>query len=738
MQISAHLSKINALIAANAVVSVVAPTGSGKSVGIPAAVASTGARCFVTVPTRTAAISLAEYQRALQTASSPGIDANKLVGYAAEGNIKYGPQTLIAYVTGGHARKKMLSFFSNGKAKAIDFCDVLMVDEVHSGSLDTTIILSLWMTAAMSGVSVPRLVVASATPVPMTIQPTPVVYVVDIPGFPIEYRYLSTDVDHNDSEALFGKAAQITADIHNTTPISTGHVLVFAPGSNEVEAIARDLVRLIKPSDKIATIIPAFSSLKQEDIGLIYKTAAPNERKIIIATNIAEMSITVENIGHVVDTMIEKRAEMSQSGGFRLTTHSISKDSAKQRAGRTGRTRPGICYRLCTNATYEKLEQHRPPEIDRVPIYEPIMELMSAGLEPGEVIRGIDISRVVKTTQLLIKLGMVNYDKKVTEMGHFAPQFPLSVRNSAVLWHWIKHKKEDGKSYAIFPGVVVTALIDCYGPSYFWIPRKKPDVSPEQHAELVLAHKEKYFAKYVGYNDLESAINMWNDLTNAIGGIDGNVRDIARWCKNNSINNKKIRELLMIVGQIVSKLKQLGYNVVLGPFTAAGAIAAMRPFLLDVYSDSVMILNGTSNYYYNPATRDSYRLDTRDAVNGYSRKPPTGVIGLVTAEIETARGRSHFIGFSLDTSVDAAGRDIKPPATRGPRMSISRAKTDTEIVQDKTSQAEIDEGLDLLAQLALQRAPGGEATVGTETVVASTDGLTAISEADLLASLSLD
>src|SRR5690606_10418607 len=151
----------------------------------------------------------------------------------------------IAYITGGHARRKMLSYFSGGTANPIDFCDVLMVDEVHSGSLDTTIVISLWMRAAASGVLVPRLVIASATPVPMTIVPPPAVYTVEIPAFPIEIRYLDHHIDIDDpSGALYSEAAVITSDIHLKTDVNTGHILVFAPGSAEVESIASTLTEI--------------------------------------------------------------------------------------------------------------------------------------------------------------------------------------------------------------------------------------------------------------------------------------------------------------------------------------------------------------------------------------------------------------------------------------------------------------------------------------------------------------
>ena len=670
MQIAPHLPEIIRLISSHPVVSIVAPTGSGKSVGIPAAIGSVGASCFVTVPTRTAALSLTEYQRALQRAADPTANVNKLVGYAAEGNVSYTPETRIAYVTGGHARRKMLSYFSKGAVSPIDFCDVLMVDEVHSGSVDTTVIISLWMTAASAGVKVPRLVIASATPVPMEISPAPVVYTVELAGFPIEYRYINADLDIDDPNGIiYTETAKLAFKIHQTTPIDTGHILIFVSGSSEVEAVTASLNEQIVPNaDKILDIIPAFGALKQEDIALIYKQTAANERKIVIATNIAEMSITIQDIGHVIDTMLEKRAETSQSGGFRLTTHYISKDSAKQRAGRTGRTRSGICYRMCTQERYNSLEEHRPPEIQRIPIYETMMELLDVGLSPANIIHGIDPQRITTAVYLLTKLGMVtttNGVVTVTESGHFSPHFPLSVRNAAFLWQWIQAK------YPIFPGIVVAALIDSYGPSYFWIPRKQQGETMDEYNLKIKQYKEKNFNKYIGHNDLETSLNMWNDLTSTIGGISGGHKTIINWARDNSINNKKIRELLMIIEQSVKTASRLGYEVKIGPFTTNGVMTAARPLLLSVYSDTTLIQRRGFDYF-SPITKEDYKLDNRDAVNQMATNPPLGVIALVTAEIKTQRGVFRLIGFGVDTDKDGLGRPIvirnKPFTPRGPRV----------------------------------------------------------------------
>ena len=692
MLISQHLPAIVNAIHKNPTVFVVAGTGSGKSIGVPAAIAATGSRCFVVVPTRTAAISLAQYQTILQKKVTPNLNPN-FVGYAAEGNIQYTDETRIAYVTGGHVRKKMLSYFSKGTVKPMNFCDVLFVDEIHSGTLDTTIIISLWMKARALRAAMPRLVLASATPVPLAIIPKPVVYTVETRGFHIDIRYHNRDLDIDDiNGTLYIEAARIAYDFHRNSAISDGHILIFAPGSKEVELMMAQLTQLAATAipGKRLTIVPAFGALKQEDIELIYSQTAPDERKAVIATNIAETAITITDIGFVVDTVTEKRAETSQSGGFRLATHYISKDSAKQRAGRTGRTRPGIAYRMITQESFDRLEEHRPPEIQRVPIYETIMELLDVGLVPEETIIGIEARRVQQAVQLLNQLGMVQQVDNtivVTDMGHFAPKFSLSVRNAAFLWLWLQ------AGHPLFPGAVVASLIDSYGPSYFWLPRRNRELADTDYRAILEAHKDKYFGQYIGYSDLETALNMWSDMVKTIG-VNADVDVAARWSRDHSMNNKKIRELLQIVRQSVGTLKALGHQVAIGPFTTAGVTNAARPLLIKPYSDRVMFGDGRGSFF-NPVTREQYRLDNRDALNQFGERPPKGIIALVTAEIQGQRSALRIVSFAVDTEVDAQGQPIVERTQRGPRGPRSVVPLPAADTTD------INAALDLLATLGL-------------------------------------
>lgn len=664
MLITEHLPEILKLVSTNATVSIVAPTGSGKSVFLPAFLAgASNLRTMVTVPTRTAALSLAEYQKTIKRAQDPTVNPNTYVGFAAEGNVQYNDSTMIMYVTAGHARRKLLTYFENGTIKPIDFCDVLFVDEIHTGSIDTTIIISLWMKAAKAQVRVPRLVIASATPIPLTIYPVPVEYRVEAKSYPIEYNYLQKDLD--DDGALYYETAIKTVNIHTTSKITDGHILVFAPGATEVETINNQIFQLLE-NDKTVDIIPAFSALTQAEIELIYQQKE-GIRKIIIATNIAEMSITIENIGFVVDTMLEKRSETSLSGGFRLATHYISKDSAKQRSGRTGRTRSGISYRMCTLEKYNSFEEHRPMEIDRVPIFELVMELLDIGLDPEEIITGTSKQRIQDSTKLLKRLELIKIvdgTVNVTDLGHFVPEFQFSVKNATFLWKWIE------AGHPVFPGIVVASLIESYGPSYFWQPRKKPDMSIDVYNNMIKEHRQKYFSKFIGYNDLETCLNMWRDLTSFLKGIVGDQRQIAQWAKENSMNNKKIKELLLIVNQTIGKLKN-SIDIKMGPFTTAGVMKAARPILKLVYSDQLLTVKRGVNYM-NPLTKEEYKLDNRDALNRFVENPPYGIVGLITAEIKTQKDSIfRLVSFGIDFEKEE-GDEVKYEGKKE-KKTIARA-----------------------------------------------------------------
>jgi HrpA-like RNA helicase len=653
LKIYDHLGSIVKLIGEHPISGILAPTGYGKSIGIPWILARQGVKVFVSVPTRASAISLSETLKFLDPSIS--------VGYAAEGNIKYDQDSMVVYATSGHMKKKMIRHFDQGVCDKIDFATVLILDEYHLQSVDDNVIEALWNTCARSGVQVPRLVLASADLDREKYRES--VYEIDAETYPIQIIYHNRDYDL-DNPQIFNDLSDKIREYHQSN--TDGHFLVFVSGSSEVESVQHSLGDLSN-----ALVLPAYSNLSNDQIRMIFEPASPGIRKIIIATNIAETSITIENIGVVFDTLREKRPETSMTGGLRLSSHFISKQSANQRTGRTGRTGPGISYRMMTEKQFNKLEDRRPPELTRVPIYETIMELLDVGLNPVTILSHLTSQKMNSATQLLKKLGMVDNNNHVTDIGHFAPQFPLSVRNVAILWHWIQ------KGFPIFPAIVTLAMIDSYGPSYMWYPPKKETQTQAEYSLSIEQHRASYFEKFSGRSDVHTFLNIWHDLMDSVGGMDGtkSKRRVAEWSNQNSMNNRKIREVITIVKQSINAARKLGYQVQIGPFTTEGVIEVLRPFAEQAYDDLIMELNarGSRITYRHQLSRTSYILEGQKSVNQLLIDPPQHLIGLITIELPTRTGNLHIISIALDLITSESRRTHYQTEAPVPKRTLPKS-----------------------------------------------------------------
>ena len=343
---------------------------------------------------------------------------------------------------------------------------------------------------------------------------------------------------------------------------------------------------------------------------------------------------------------------------------------------------------------YEALDEHRPAEIHRIAIYNTVMEMLEIGLDPVELLKGVSPHRITHAVEILEKLGMVTKQDgqvKVTDSGHFAPNFPLGIRNAAVLWRWIE------QGLPLFPGIIATCLIDCYGPSYYWIPRRNRDQSTTEYRIATDAHKEKYFSEFVGSSDVETALNMWNTLMDDVGGYDAGPKAILTWTQENSINHKKLKEVLTISRQCINAANRRGLEVNVGRFTTAGVITKLKPILSDVYGDMVMF-HKYGTFYTLPSTGTDFKLDSRGASSNLSLNKPPAVIGLITADIRGTRSTMHFLSFAIEADgvKFPAGAARTVPMTGIPRRTVQR-RTAPPVAAEQT--ATLTAALDMLKGL---------------------------------------
>jgi HrpA-like RNA helicase len=647
------LNTIVDMVSNHTVCAISAPAGLGKSTILVEELKKKCEIIYVVQPTIASVLSLTRFMKKKTKGS---------LGSAAEGDIKYKNDflaairsgkhpgrlsrgTSIVYCTSGHMRRVWIDCLkyclTYGANRAnLGFCDVLIVDESHLGTLDADVILYLWNYARNLGALIPRLLLSSAT-LSLTNTPFPTIpcHVVETKSYPVDIEYHGKDFALG-SHAVYIEVAKVLFARHvsylkknsgeekkGSDKGETGAWMVFCPGKHEVEIVCHELEEL---KDETMEIIPAYAELESGELEKIFNEPQ-GKRKIIVSTNVTETSVTIDNLSGIFDTMTEKYGDTSDAGGIKLTLSSVSRASATQRAGRTGRTLPGFCYRMCSKAFFDQLESHRSPELDRVPLDSLVIELCNIGLEPSDVFgSAIDANKVAISTKLLTELGMMDAHKKITKRGAFASLFPLSIYASAFLHDWRREKKP------LFPAISYVCLVDCFGPPYFYFP-------PHKEGEIVTNEEyyKKHFAEYEGESDIEVLLNMWNGLIKTNKSLFLTFGALKKYCREKSLNRKKIAECLALVRQVINICLKFGEDIKIGSFNPKNFIKAALPSLLQVYKDRIFKRSSTQirgNYVYTNGLI-KYMIDNRIMLCR-KRVENERIIGLITLETRTKNNPS--------------------------------------------------------------------------------------------------
>ena len=541
-----------------------------------------------TQPTIPAATSLYDFQKKL----SPEYK----IGFAAEGDKSYDKNTSCIYCTAGHARKIMKSYFKNGKASDMRFTDIFLVDEIHTGSKDNSIILDLWLEAKNQGVHVPRLVLSTATDHGLDVLKQRLGGMIFRSNFrhhQVEVRYQMRDYVDIDTDSAFADAARVAVDL---LVEKKGHGIVFCSGSAEVEEVIYEINSLLdsrrihKMFDREIKVLPCYGQCKREEI----EEAICNEEeqefpciKIVVATNLAESSLTIPGAIFIVDMLSEKRSD-TVGGRFHLGTTWISKNSADQRKGRTGRTlNGGVCHRMCTADTYKKLEDFRPLEITRTPISDVVIECLTCGLDPVRVINDLEIEKLAEAKKTLLETGCIiidgikdfkeqrkqkdfdeefpslskavepkkkesprseSFSAKVTDVGFFVADMPMDTRNAAAMYHYLVESEEDNDFWAIATFIIA----DLFGPNPLFYIKKERNEHSKHYRMRLTEHTRHYFQKFMGSNPLESLVFALHDFLDEHRdlGLNTGFGKLKKWAVANSCNNKKFREILMQIKRV--------------------------------------------------------------------------------------------------------------------------------------------------------------------------------------------
>jgi hypothetical protein len=302
------------------------------------------------------------------------------------------------------------------------------------------------------------------------------------------------------------------------------------------------------------------------------------------------------------------------------------------------------------------------------------MEFLKAGIEPVESIAGIHPDRVRESVELLTRLEMLkDVDGKsvVTPCGEFAPTVPLGVRNAAFLWRWIQ------LGNPLYPGIVITSLIDAHSTGYLYIPRKKRDMSPFEYNMFCNEYIQSTFGQWISDTPVHTYLQMWNGFTNSLGRNHFRLVDnpssinFRRWTRDNSINQRQLWEAISIISQIYRIVRQSikRINVNVNTFNVNEVMQAATPIFQDIYSDNAITPTWNGDMFH-PKTMVKHVFDNRRVISTLEEDNSDRIIPLATHEIITRGGRAMgyldlFIAFPLpkddsdSTTEDSDNKAIK-------------------------------------------------------------------------------
>ncbi|KAH0449763.1 hypothetical protein IEQ34_020455 [Dendrobium chrysotoxum] len=552
------------VIRENQVVIVVGETGSGKTTQLTQYLHedgyTTNGIVGCTQPRRVAAMSVAK-----RVSEEMDTELGDKVGYAIRFEDVTGPNTVIKYMTDGVLLRETL------KDSDLDKYHVIVMDEAHERSLSTDVLFGILKKVVAQRWDL-KLIVTSAT---LNAQKFSNFFgsvpIFHIPGrtFPVNILYSKTPC-----EDYVEAAVKQAMTIHIASP--PGDILIFMTGQDEIEAtcyaLAERMEQLTTSTTKAVpklSILPIYSQLPADLQAKIFQKAEDGARKCIVATNIAETSLTVDGIFYVIDTGYGKMKVYNPRMGMdALQVFPVSRAAADQRAGRAGRTGPGTCYRLYTESAYQNEMLATPvPEIQRTNLGNVVLLLKSLKVENLLDFDFMDPppqENILNSMYQLWVLGALNNVGSLTEIGWKMVEFPLDPPLAKMLLM--------GEELECL-NEVLTIVSMLSVPSVFFRPKDRAEESD--------AAREKFFVPESDHLTLLNVYQQWK--ANQYRGD---------WCNDHFLQVKGLRKAREVRSQLLDILKTLKI-----PLTSCGMDwDVVRKAICSAYFHNSARLKGVGEY----------------------------------------------------------------------------------------------------------------------------------------------
>lgn len=422
LPITPALPEILQALAAHTVVIVQAPPAAGKSTVLPLALLEAdwlkGGKLLMLEPRRLAARAVAQ-----RMAVNLGQRAGETVGYRTRLEQRVGPNTRIEVITEGILTRMLQN------DPALEGVAGVVFDEFHERSLHADLGWVLCDDARRALREDLRVLIMSATlDIDGLTRALPQAPVIAVKGdaHPVETHYIPRTP---------GKSVEddVAAVVRRALCEDTGDLLVFLPGAAEIRRTQQRLAGLNEHID----VLPLYGDLTQSEQDRALTPAAPDWRKVVLATSIAETSLTIEGVRVVIDAGLTRRAQFDPNTGMsRLTTTRVSRSSANQRRGRAGRLGPGVCYRLWTEHAEQNFMAHTPPEILEADLCPLALELANWGvIDPASLnwITPPPTAAYAQARDLLRRLGAIDDAGRITPHGREMSRLGLHPRLAHML-----------------------------------------------------------------------------------------------------------------------------------------------------------------------------------------------------------------------------------------------------------------------------------------------------------------
>lgn len=546
LPVSARRGEILEAIKNHQVVVIAGATGSGKTTQIPKMCLELGRKSIAhTQPRRIAARAVAE-----RIAEELKVDLGDLVGYQVRFTDQSGPKTKVKVMTDG------ILLNAIQRNRKLEQYDTIIIDEAHERSLNIDFLLGYIKQILPSRPDL-KVIITSATIDPESFSKhfndAPII---EVSGrtFPIEIRYRPINQDEEDNPDPDASTTArdyidgILSAIDELSLEDKGDILVFLSGESEIKD-AQEAIQGRITSGALGSgieVLPLYGRLSSAEQHRVFETSkvAGLKRRIILATNVAETSLTIPNIKYVIDAGTARISRYSPAAKVqRLPIEAISKASANQRAGRAGRTSPGVVIRLYSEDEFEAKSEFTDPEILRTNLASVILQ--AAQLDLGEItkfpfLQAPEQRGVKDGLALLGELGCLKDPKskvvELTAVGRDLARLPIEPRFGRML---LESKKHD----LVREVMIIVAGLTIQDP------RERPVIKRAQ--------ADQSHARFVDVtSDFLSLLNLWNYIETNQKKLSSSA--FRRLCKAEFLNYLRVREWQDLVRQITSIAKPLG------------------------------------------------------------------------------------------------------------------------------------------------------------------------------------